>query len=54
MAHSCPVCSCLCHCGGDIDDIEFDDTPEAMACTCCDDRDEGYPDDFEYEDRDDE
>lgn len=27
----------LCHCGGDIDDIDFgDDSPEADACTHCD------------------
>ena len=36
MAHSCPDCGCLCHCGGDIDDIDFgDDTPEADECTHC-------------------
>lgn len=23
MAHTCPDCDCLCHCGGDIDDLDF-------------------------------
>jgi hypothetical protein len=33
MAHSCPDCGCLCHCGGDIDDIDFgDDSEDAMNC----------------------
>jgi hypothetical protein len=37
MAHTCPDCGLLCHCGGDIDDIDFgDDTPEAAVCTHCD------------------
>lgn len=35
MAHSCD-CGYTCHCGGDIDDIEFDDSPEARRC-CCND-----------------
>jgi len=25
MAHECPDCGMRCHCGGDIDDIVFDD-----------------------------
>ena len=45
MAHSCWDCGQLCHCGGDIDDCEFDDSPEARACThCCDLDDECYDD----------
>ena len=37
MAHTCPDCGLLCHCGGDIDDIDFgDDCPEAIACKHCD------------------
>lgn len=37
MAHSCPNCGMACHCGGDIDDIDFGaDTPEAIACRHCD------------------
>lgn len=39
MAHSCPDCGMLCYCGGDIDDCEFDDTPEQMRCGHCADRD---------------
>lgn len=35
MAHSCPVCGGICHCGGDIDDICFDETEEMDDCTCC-------------------
>lgn len=23
MAHTCPECGCLCHCCGDIDDVDF-------------------------------
>lgn len=34
MAHSCPECGCLCHCGGDIDDIDWgEDCEEADKCT---------------------
>ena len=29
MAHDCPDCYSLCHCGGDIDDINFG---ESSAC----------------------
>lgn len=29
MAHTCPECGMLCHCGGDIDDLDFG---EAMRC----------------------
>ena len=37
MAHTCPDCGLTCHCGGDIDDIDFgDDSEEAIACTHCD------------------
>lgn len=32
--HTCPDCGCACHCGGDIDDIDFgDDCEGADACT---------------------
>jgi hypothetical protein len=27
MAHNCPVCDCLCHCKGDIDDLNFGQEP---------------------------
>lgn len=40
MAHSCPECGMLCHCGGDIDDCEFDGTPEQMRCGHCDGEEE--------------
>ena len=30
MAHECPECYQLCHCGGDIDDIDFG---EDASCT---------------------
>jgi len=37
MAHECPECGMLCHCGGDFDDINFGDgTAEAMNCRHCD------------------
>lgn len=33
MAHTCPDCGQLCHCRGDIDDIDFgEDCEEAMKC----------------------
>lgn len=36
MAHTCESCGQACYCGGDIDDIFFEDSPEAMGCTHCD------------------
>jgi hypothetical protein len=36
MAHRCFECGSRCHCGGDIDDIVFDDSPFAYRCTHCD------------------
>ena len=33
MAHECPDCYMVCHCGGDIDDIEFDRLPPG-GCRC--------------------
>ena len=36
----------LCHCGGDIDDCEFDGTPEQDRCGHCDgEEDREYDDD---------
>jgi hypothetical protein len=35
----------LCHCGGDIEDCEFDGTPEQARCGHCEDRDTEYDDD---------
>lgn len=31
MAHECPECSRVCHCGGDIDDIHWG---ENVDCKC--------------------
>ena len=34
MAHTCPDCGQLCHCGGDIDDIEWgEDSEESDNCS---------------------
>lgn len=49
MAHTCPECGLLCHCGGDIDDCEFDGTPEQLNCSHCDENDDDRP---ESEDED--
>lgn len=35
MAHDCPDCGLLCHCGGDIDDICLDDEDSVARCTHC-------------------
>lgn len=47
MAHECPDCSLPCHCGGDIDDLVFNDTKYELLCGHCD-GDEG--DEYEFED----
>jgi hypothetical protein len=53
MAHDCPECGQLCHCGGDIDDCCLNDDDSVNRCTHCetgpdieDDDPEGccYPD----------
>ncbi len=33
MAHSCPECDQVCHCGGDIDDCILDGDSSQMNCT---------------------
>lgn len=43
MAHTCPECGMLCHCGGDIDDICFGEADD--YCSCCDSDDDGFEDD---------
>jgi hypothetical protein len=48
MAHSCPDCGSACYCGGDIDDIFFENSEEEMGCIHC--LYEGKPDDDECED----
>lgn len=35
MAHECPECYMLCHCNGDIDDIQFEGTKEQLYCRHC-------------------
>lgn len=43
MAHTCPTCGYTCHCGGDIDDINFG---EHYGCICCDGEDDWDEDDY--------
>lgn len=50
MAHSCPECGCACYCGGDIDDICFDEAPS--GCSCCLGSDFDEDEDYEYDERD--
>jgi hypothetical protein len=45
MAHNCPECSLLCHCGGDIDDLVFEGTKYEAQCVHCDDEDDRSLDD---------
>jgi hypothetical protein len=52
MAHECPTCYYVCHCGGDIDDIQMDGTTEQMNCSHC--ADEWGDDDEDYTFFDDE
>jgi hypothetical protein len=40
MAHTCPNCGLICHCGGDIDDIVIGNCPPRRYCTHCDLEDE--------------
>jgi len=46
MAHECPSCYHTCHCGGDIDDLNFGDT--GQYCSHCQSDDEDV-DDYETE-----
>lgn len=32
MSHECPDCYHACFCGGDIDDMLMNDTPEGRGC----------------------
>lgn len=45
MAHNCPECCQLCHCGGDIDDCCLEGTKEEMGCTYCLDKEADLEDD---------
>lgn len=40
MAHECPECGQICHCGGDIDDCLNNFDEDVMRCTHCPDKDE--------------
>lgn len=59
MAHTCPRCGQLCHCNGDIDDIDFGEsnicTKDHDGCQLDDDdwEDDDY-DDYDHFDHDDE
>jgi len=46
MAHECPVCSQICYCHGDIDDLILN-RPKAIAC--CDHCSDAWIDEDEYE-----
>ena len=35
MAHECPECGLICHCGGDIGDCVFYGTDYENRCTHC-------------------
>jgi len=43
MAHECPECYSRCHCGGDIDDIEF---PLDGYCSHCENNEDDEYDDY--------
>jgi hypothetical protein len=49
--HECPNCGQACDCGGDIDDLQLDDTVEQEECMHCliddlDDDCESYDEDY--------
>ena len=39
MAHTCPECGFICHCGGDIDDIVIGIAPPRRYCAHCQEED---------------
>ncbi len=51
MAHTCPRCGSLCHCSGDIDDIDFGEDPNCMkdhnGCESEDDDDDWGDEDLD-------
>lgn len=51
MAHSCPECDSVCHCGGDIDDVILEEGE--ATCTHCDDQESEYEEWDDWEDEDD-
>lgn len=47
MAHTCPKCGYSCHCGGDIDDLNFG---ELFECNHCGQWDDDEDEDFDCDD----
>lgn len=47
MAHECPEFYMLCHCNGDIDDINFGISND--FCRCCEDEDEWEDEEWEVD-----
>jgi C4-type Zn-finger protein len=56
MAHECPECGMICHCGVDIDDCVMNDDDDVVACVHCVCKECGYlaSDCDCFEDRDDD
>jgi len=50
MAHTCPDCEALCHCGGDVGDVILVDAEQQANCVheCDDDLDDDV--DFDVDD----
>ena len=48
MAHNCPVCSLVCHCSGDIDDMVLNQEKFVASCRCAL-RDERERDCYDYD-----
>lgn len=49
MAHTCPECGYICHCKGDIDDIDFGERGDCEHYLKCQDNDDEYEsDDWDY------
>lgn len=46
MAHECPDCGSMCHCGGDIDDCLLNCDGDVTNCTHCDCKKCGKPRDY--------
>lgn len=54
MAHNCPECYALCHCGGDIDDLLLNCEEDINGCTHSDICQYEDEDDFDYDDYEDD
>jgi hypothetical protein len=52
MAHQCPECYAICHCGGDAGEVIITDHLLEGVCVHCQ-VDDDYDDDDGYEDDDD-